>query len=234
MRTKVLRLALTSLIPALLLACGPGEQTPPQEVQQDRQELPEDLPEKIDPEGRYLFYLHGQIVEDQGVRPAHSRFGIYEYEAIVDTLSSRDLIVISEAREAGTDVWIYAQKVQGQVEGLLEAGVPPGNISVVGHSKGGSIAIMTSSFLKNDRVNFVFLACCGDWMLQRPQIDLHGRILSIYDQSDDLTGSCRKAFEKAGAPLVTREIVLQTGQGHGAFYRPIPEWVEPVINWVKN
>jgi hypothetical protein len=232
MRTKGLQLAVVSLIPAFLLACGPREQIPPQEAQEDRQELTQGLPETNDPEARYLFYLHGQIIEDQGLRPVHPRFGIYEYETIVDTFSSRGITVISEPRERGTDIWRYAQEVQKQVETLLAAGVAPDKITVMGHSKGGSIAIMASSFLKNDEVNFVFLACCGDWMRQRPQIDLHGRILSIYDQSDDLAGSCQKAFEKAAAPLVTREIVLQTGLGHGAFYRPMAEWVGPVVDWV--
>jgi len=31
--------------------------------------------------------------------------------------------------------------------------------------------------------------------------------------------------------LVAREMVLNTGLSHGFFYRPLPEWVDPVVAW---
>jgi hypothetical protein len=234
MKRVILFLVCSFLIPVLLAGCGTQEEVPPPEPQQPQDMLTDALPQEIRPGARYIFYLHGQIVEDSGVRPTPSRFGVYDYEAIVDTLTARGFVVISEARGKDTDVWAYADKTRAQIEALIGAGVPPEHICVVGHSKGGAIAIMTTSLLKNDRVSFVFLACCGDWMAERPQIDLHGRILSIYDASDDFTGSCQKAFDSTTHPLVTREIVLHTELGHGAFYRPIPEWVEPVVAWVRG
>ncbi len=191
-------------------------------------------PDPADPAGRYLFYLHGQIVEDKGLRPEHPQLGIYEYEAIRDTLAGRGLTVISDARPAGTDVWTYAEKVKGQVEKLFAARVPPERITVAGHSKGGAIAILTSSLLKNDRINYVFLACCGDWMSTNPHIDLHGRILSIYDVGDDIAGPCRPAFKQAGRSLDAREIEIDTGWGHGAFYRPMAVWLEPMVAWLEE
>jgi hypothetical protein len=190
------------------------------------------FPETIDPQARYLFYLHGQIVEDKGLRPVHPRLGVYEYEAIRDTLAARGPVVISEARTSGTDVWKYAQKVTAQVNRLLAAGVPPEHITVAGHSKGGAIAILTSSLLQNDRVNHVLLACCGDWMATNPHVQLSGRILSIYDISDHLAGSCLEAFDRASKPMNTKEIRLDTGHGHGAFYRPMREWIDPLMEWL--
>jgi hypothetical protein len=218
----------------LSLACHANEKTPAEEAPPKAGTVVKGLPTEIDPDDRYLFYLHGAIIETQGLRPKHPRFGVYEYQAILDSLAARELVVISEARQAGTDVAEYAQKVVHQIETLLSAGVLPERISVVGHSKGGTIAILTSSFLKNDRVNFAFLACCGDWMLENPAVDLHGRILSIYEASDDWAGSCQKAFDKTTHSLLTREIEIQTGLGHGAFYRPISEWVKPVVAWVRG
>ena len=191
-------------------------------------------PEPADPAGRYLFYLHGQIVEDKGLRPEHPQLGTYEYEAIRETLAALGLTVISEARPADTDVWTYAEKVKAQVEKLLAAGVLPERITVAGHSKGGAIAILTSSLLKNDRINYVLLACCGDWMSTNPHIDLHGRILSIYDEGDDIAGPCRPAFEQAGRSLDAREIEIDTGWGHGAFYRPMAVWLEPMAAWLEE
>ena len=234
MSVASLCLKLSLLVFLLLAACNAQEKTPAEEGSVKSAAVLKDLPAEIDPHDRYLFYLHGAIIETQGLRPEHPRFGIYEYEAILDSLAAKELTVISEARQAGTDVAEYARQVVGQVETLLSAGVPPERISVVGHSKGGTMAICVSSLLKNDRVNFAFLACCGDWMLENPAVDLHGRILSIYEASDDWAGPCQKAFDQAAHPLVTEEIEIQTGLGHGAFYRPIPEWVDPVVEWVKG
>jgi hypothetical protein len=28
-----------------------------------------------------------------------------------------------------------------------------------------------------------------------------------------------------------KEIVINVGGGHGAFYRPRPEWIDPVVEW---
>jgi CubicO group peptidase (beta-lactamase class C family) len=41
------------------------------------------FPETIDPAGQYLFYLHGKIIEDQGIPAVSEEFGEYEYEAIL-------------------------------------------------------------------------------------------------------------------------------------------------------
>jgi hypothetical protein len=226
-------LGLLFLFSASLFVCGPQEKNPPQEITDHGGAVLKNLPAEIRPDARYLFYLHGAIIEEGGLRPEHPKFGFYEYEAILDSLAAGGLVVISEAREPGTNVSTYAEKVTGQIKRLLETGVPPEHISVAGHSKGGAIAIITSSFLKNDKVNFVFMACCGQQLLQNPEVDLHGRILSIYEASDEWFGSCQKAFDQASHPLVTHEIEIYTGDGHGAFYRPISGWVEPVVEWVK-
>ncbi len=44
----------------------------------------QDLPGSIDKQARYLFYLHGQIIEELGIRPEHPQRGVYEYEQILD------------------------------------------------------------------------------------------------------------------------------------------------------
>ena len=41
------------------------------------------VPDKPDPRGTYLFYLHGRIVEDLGANAASPEYGGYEYSAIV-------------------------------------------------------------------------------------------------------------------------------------------------------
>ena len=78
---------------------------------------------------------------------------------------------------------------------MLIAGVPAGNITVVGASKGALIAILVSHLLKNEGVNFVILAICDPEMVayfSEILISLYGNVLSIYDEGDDHAGSCQE------------------------------------------
>jgi hypothetical protein len=185
-------------------------------------------------ECRHLIYLHGQIVEGSGGRPEHPRFGVYEYERIVATLRERGLEVISEVRPAGTRVDAYAGQVAEQVEELIATGVKPSHITVAGHSKGGAIAIYTSSIVDRAEVNFVFLACCGRWVGAPDAPRVRGRILSIFEASDELGRSCQPAFKRAREGTVHHEIEIAIGGGHGAFFRPDPAWIEPLVDWARG
>ena len=190
-----------------------------------------DAPAIVDPAARYLVYLHGAIIETEGVRPTHPKFGVYEYREILEALADRGLVVISEARPAGTDGMRYASKVVDQVRSLLDAGVPASHITVAGFSKGGGIAIAASSMLARDDVNFVFMAACAPWLDDHPEIVARGRLLSLREASDPTFGSCAKLFDRDPNPHDDREVVLELGGGHGAFYRLHPEWVDPVVEW---
>lgn len=194
-----------------------------------------EIPDRIDPAAKYLFYMHGIIVENEGIRPTSPRFGVYEYEQILDTLASKDFIVISEARPRGTIVTEYAAKVVGQINKLLKAGVAPQHITIVGASRGGGIAIAVSSQLRNRDVNFVIMAACGDFDIYKTfRTDLWGNVLSIYDYKDTVS-SCQSFFDKSKTGLGRhREIVVKLGVGHGLLYKPLKEWVDPVVEWADQ
>jgi pimeloyl-ACP methyl ester carboxylesterase len=201
-----------------------------------------DVPKAVDPARRHLFYLHGAWIERNGLERQHPRHGRYEYQAIVRTLAERGLVVISEARKGETDTVTYAGKVAAQLRRLLDAGVPPSKITVIGHSKGGSMALIAATELQEERVNFVIMAGCGkrgsgfgrsfERFLEERAARLRGRFLSIYDASDRLAGSCGGAFERA-AVAESREVVLQTGRGHGLFWSPRSVWVDEVVKWTE-
>ena len=190
-----------------------------------------DVPQNIDARANYLFYLHGRIIEEQGIRPTSERYGVYEYEKILDTLKSRGLVVISEPRPRGTDIDQYAAKVITQIQKLLTAGVAPRKITVVGASKGAVIAMTVSMRLKNRDVNFVLMGNCNDGTLEQRQVDLWGNVLSIFDRSDDIGGTCQKFFEKAKGLNKRKEVELQTGLGHGYLYKAMNEWIDPAVEW---
>lgn len=197
------------------------------------------FPGSIDPLNEYLFYLHGKIIEEQGIMAISPDYGEYEYQAILEKLRGHGFVVISETRPKGTDSIAYAQKIAGQVEALLKAGVPPKNITVVGASKGAGITIFISHCVENKEINYVIMAICDPVTveeLKQNQVFLYGNMLSIYDYKDELAGSCQDLFSFSEGKGISRhdEIVLRVGTGHGVLYKPLDEWILPIMQWVRN
>jgi pimeloyl-ACP methyl ester carboxylesterase len=189
-------------------------------------------PKKVDTSARYLFYLHGRIVEE-GRRPISPQYGAYEYDEILKVFKSRGFVVISEQRRKGTNVEEYSAKVADQLRQLLKAGVPARNITVVGASQGSFIAMLASTYLKNRDVKFVFIAGCAADAGFLDMVDLHGNVLSIYEQSDR-AGTCEKYRADATGIARYEELQLQTGMRHGFIYQPMKEWVEATISWAHG
>ncbi len=197
------------------------------------------IPAKPDTTKSYLFYLHGMIIELQGIRPTSPRFGVYEYEKILQTFADSGFVIISEARKRGTRIRPYAEKVAAQIDSLLRAGVPAKRISVVGASKGAGIAVMISHLVRNPDIAYILLAICNDRMAgfwQNNGIKLHGRVLHFHDPSDNIAGSCSAYLADLRSPGLRafREIELSLGLGHGFLYRPLPEWVGPTVSWARR
>ena len=183
---------------------------------------------------RYVIYLHGRIVEEAGRRATHPDFGVYEYDAILDSLRHAGLTVLSEQRPKGTDSDVFAARVVRQVDSLIARGVSPSTITVMGFSKGGWIAILASSVLNNPSVSFVFMAACGPWAFEKPDLHVTGRMLSIYETSDSLGVSCAPMFARRGSGSVTREIALSEGRQHGTFFQPRAAWLVPAAAWARG
>lgn len=183
-------------------------------------------------EAKYLFYLHGKIVEDQGAKAVSERYGAYEYDKIIEGFRAEGFNVSSEARAVNTDVEKYAEKVAAQIGELLKNGVAPENITVVGASKGAFIALLVSTFVKNKNVNYVILAGCGVSEEFLKLANLYGNVLSIYEKSDT-TGSCQRLFDDAKGLNKRKEVMLETGLAHGFIYKPMREWLVPTLDWAN-
>lgn len=190
---------------------------------------------------RHVIYLHGRIVQDQqSPRPEHPQLGYYELEEIRETFEDRGFVVSAEIRPKSASVSESADRVVEQVRGLLGSGVPADRISVVGGSMGAAIALLASTRLQNSDLRFALLGSCLThsvlYLESEEGRGPSGHILSIREASDDFAGPCPPWQEGAspGGSLVVREIVLETGLGHGFLYRPLPEWVEPVVDWAKG
>ncbi len=197
------------------------------------------LPHTIEKNAIYVFYLHGRIIETEGRRPTHPRFGIYEYDMILKTLADSGFIVISEARPADTRTLPYAHKVAAQIDSLIQVGVPPSQITVIGASKGAAIAGFVSAIVNHPEVRYVILSICNQRMVTRWLQNggpFSGHVLYIYETSDPIGQSCQPFFQQlAGSNLREfKEIKLDTGLHHGFLYRPLQEWVEPAVRWAKG
>lgn len=232
MKTLVCAFRVSCLLALMLLSIHGQQSGKAKPARNQSGLISQDVPNEIDVKARYLFYLHGLIIENEGVRPTSPKFGVYEYQEILDAFKSKGFVVISEPRPKGTDPEQYAAKVVEQVRKLLAAGVPPQSITVVGASRGGGIAMIASTRLKNRRVKFAIMAACGDWdVYKKVGIDLWGAILSVYDSKDDMAGTCTDFFRKSTGISKKKEVVLKLGMGHGILYRPLKEWVDVVTQW---
>jgi hypothetical protein len=190
-------------------------------------------PEAPDPEARYLFYLHGRIVEDQGADAVSPEFGHYEYGAIVRQLAAPGFTVISEVRARDTDPHVYADSVARQIRRLLAAGVPARNITTIGASKGAVITMLVSNRLAAG-VRYVLLANCNDYIFRTFALSLHGDVLSIYEASDSLGQTCRPLFDRSPALGERNEVRLATGLRHGFIFRPLEVWLGPALAWARG
>jgi hypothetical protein len=192
-----------------------------------------DMPTTIDPNARYFLFMHNYYVEKNGP------LGDCKYNEILASFVERGFVVISEVRTGKIIPCTYAEKVVRKVKTLLDSGVPPQNITVGGHSKGGVISLCVASALDNSKVNFVVMAGCEIASVKKYEMypdfnKLKGRILSIYAASDTIAGSCKEAFSMATKELVKTEITLENDAGHKLFFVPGDIWLEPIIKWINE
>jgi metallo-beta-lactamase class B len=189
----------------------------------------EDVPEKPDPTARYALYVHGRILEDQGVGAVSPDFGLYQYETILQALAARGFTVIAE-RRVGDQGPAYPGRLADRVRKLLRAGVPASHVTVVGASKGGSLTLRAAAEIQDDAVSYVVLAGCGEQTAAFvPR--LRGRILSVYDSSDRFHPSCAPTFAAAPQVRDKREVVVTKNLDHGLLYAPRAEWMDPLAEW---
>lgn len=198
-------------------------------------EVLNNVPEHIEPTQRYVFYSHGYIVEGDNPKPVDTRFGWGEYDfpAIKDALSDDTYTLIATHRKKNTDPFEYAKHMSEQIEYMVESGVSPSNIAIVGFSRGAFITGLVSNHLARLGVNTVILAGCGRLISPKhDDIRVYGHVLSIYEESDR-ANTCDKLQKKSPNAYSFTEIAIDTGLEHGAFYRPIKEWVIPLKDWLS-
>jgi len=196
-------------------------------------EIYDSFPKTINPEANYVFYSHGKIVEGTNARPIHSRWGVYEYPKVKQAMVDDSYHLIAYHRPANTDAKLFAQKLVKDIHKLINAGVSEENISLVGFSRGGEITMLVSNLLKSRKIKTILLASCSKHLRGNKDYKLYGQIYSIYEVSD-VVGSCQFLVDDNSTVDVFKEIAINTGEEHGAFYRPASEWIIPLKIWLKE
>lgn len=185
---------------------------------------------------KYIFFLHNRYLQEFGLESVHAEYGRVEYPEIIEAFQKQKINVISEVRPKNTNWKEYALKVKSQIDSLLDKGIKPEHITVVGTSMGGYIAQEVSGLMKNKSIKYVFIGCCSDDdHLDSKSPVYYGSILSIFEKSDDIGRSCQKMKDKSGSSVVKyKDIELNTGLKHGYLFKALPAWLEPTIRWVKG
>lgn len=181
----------------------------------------------------YVFFYHGAIAEGTVENPISERHGIYDLSGLKQSLDSDAYYLIAETREKNASVQAHAQRLADTVSKLIQQGVNPENISIIGFSKGGGIVATAAGLIGNSHIRYALLASCPKASETVVWPPFEGHLLSLYEQDDFWAGSC--GFLTQGSPKVSefKEIALETGLGHGEFYRPQQRWLEPLLAWVS-
>ncbi len=196
------------------------------------------VPDSIDTDKHYLFYIHDDIVSTFNMAPEDPDYGVYDYAGIVNRFATEGFTVIAYPRQKGTHPYVFADETIGEIRKLLDAGVPPAHVSIVGAGTGGGIAILITTKLRNPDLQIVLLATCTDpfirfWKAQNEL--LSGNVLSIYHPGSERR-SCRDFLEYCLSNGVRRyeEIALPESSDPGFYYRATTDWVVPAILWASG
>jgi hypothetical protein len=192
------------------------------------------FPKQINANEKYVFYSHGFIVEGTNPTPKNDRWGVYEFPAIKESLTDSGYNLIAYHRSKGTDPFVHAESLANDIKRLLQIGVVANHITIMGFSRGAFITSLTSHYLEETPVNTILLAGCGRIVSNKySEIKMNGAFLSVYETSDGAS-TCEKLKNRSPKLTSFDEISISTGKEHGAFYRPITEWVVPVKQWINK
>ena len=196
-------------------------------------ELYDNFPAAIHADERYVIYSHGLIVEGSDPKPVSPKYGQYDFPAIKQSLfkdGGFNLIAYQRPKSADDS---YADTLKSWVHRLLDAGVAPGRITLVGFSRGAQLTALASNGLASTGINTALMAICENGEVSHaPGLILGGNLLSIYETSDEL-GSCGKLAARSHLKSF-KEVSISTGKKHGAFFQPLPEWIAPLKAWIAK
>jgi hypothetical protein len=181
----------------------------------------------------HIYYLHGRIVEEQGKNAVSEKFGKYELDSILNEFKDENTVIHCEIRKNNTDVKVYANKISKEIDSLINSGVKPNQITVIGASKGAIIAQNISN-INTYEINYIFLAGNNQILENENDWKFHGRVLCFYDNSDSIAGKNYDYWkQRKNYTTAFEQIEINMNLGHGFLYKPFKEWIVPTKEWIK-
>ncbi|MEM8838019.1 MAG: hypothetical protein AAGE89_07990 [Pseudomonadota bacterium] len=177
-----------------------------------------------------IIFLHNAWYEANKNGEAHPKFGVYDLEGIKEALAADGATVIAPVREEGSTPSGAAKKLKSLIGGLVYNGA--GSLKIVGASKGGLIAKLTSAEIQPPSIKWVIVGGCHNERLSKQKAPImRGTVLSIYETSDEVAGPCADHPEIAANTAVFEEKAISTGKGHGFQFSPDEAWVKLAREW---
>lgn len=197
-------------------------------------EVYETFPNEIRPNERYVIYSHGLIVEGDDPKPVHPTRGVYDFPAIKQALFlDGNFNLIAHQRPKNTEISAYVSILESWVRRLVAAGVKPSRITLVGFSRGGHLTAYASGRLADLGLNTAIMGACSNGDIVRdPPLTLGGNFMSIYETTDSVL-SCERIAQRSRLASF-EEIAISTGKEHAAFFQPLPQWVDPLKQWIQK
>ena len=196
-------------------------------------EIYDQFPDAIHANERYVIYSHGFIVEGDDPKPVSPQYGEYDFPAIKEAIFSDGGFNLIAYQRAKTLDDSYVETLKSWVKRLVDAGVKPSSITLVGFSRGAYLTALASNDLTGMGINTALLAICekGD-VSGAPGLAMGGNLFSIYEKSDSY-GSCKQLAARSHLTSFN-EVKISTGKKHGAFFQPRQEWVGPLKAWIAK
>jgi hypothetical protein len=97
--------------------------------------------------------------------------------------------------------------------------------------------ILASAFVcrRNQAVTrAALLGICAEGRIAGgPPVSLGGNLLSIYETTDAV-GTCEGLADDSDELKSFAEVAISTGLKHGAFFKPLPDWLQPLRRWIEE
>ncbi len=136
--------------------------------------------------------------------------------------------MLAQADESDTD---YIFRVRDEIRGMIDNGVEPSAITVIGSGRGSPATAMVSAATGNRHVNYVMLGRCELALTDDPYFRMSGRVLGLRDAADRNSRSCRPLWRNSPKVTQRRDVVVHTGLGASLFDQPREAWLQPVTAW---
>ena len=182
-------------------------------------------------EENVLLFLHNAWFEKNKDGGVHKQFGSYDFAGIKAALATGGQVLAPE-RGPNADPNAAADDLVKDIAGLIASGKAPGSIKVIGASKGAHIAQLASERLNQSQIRWVLVGGCHNERMDKGNVPrMTGKVLSVYDRSDKIAGSCRRYPDLFTAADKFQEIAVSTGRDHGFQFSADKAWIGPALSW---